>query len=289
MGERRPAGLTVSSVMVANGVPPRILALLDPLSDLCEALLASQAAAVTVLRPRPAATGGDLRRPGPCARGACSGRRLRPTQPGVRSRTGRRPGPASGWRIRAGRLSLSGLATCVLEVPWSPSREAGLIPKTTADVRHGRAGRSSASGEGRTARITWISRSPRVGRVRADRDTVTAAQASARSTAVRMAGHCAKRRRSRAAASPAAPRSIRPEIRPGHERVAGADGVDDDGRQRREVLDRPGCQHDHLGAALGDGADRGRSQPTRPSTWSAVPCRTASGRPPRRPSPHRRA
>jgi len=48
-GERRPAGLTVSSVMVANGVPPRILALLDPLSDLCEALLDSQAAAVTVL------------------------------------------------------------------------------------------------------------------------------------------------------------------------------------------------------------------------------------------------
>jgi flavin reductase (DIM6/NTAB) family NADH-FMN oxidoreductase RutF len=49
VGERRPAGLTVSSVMVANGVPPRILALLDPLSDLCDALLASQLAAVTVL------------------------------------------------------------------------------------------------------------------------------------------------------------------------------------------------------------------------------------------------
>jgi len=49
MGERRPAGLTVSSVMVANGTPPRILALLDPLSDLCEALLASRVAAVTLL------------------------------------------------------------------------------------------------------------------------------------------------------------------------------------------------------------------------------------------------
>jgi flavin reductase (DIM6/NTAB) family NADH-FMN oxidoreductase RutF len=49
VGERRPAGLTLSSLMVAHGVPPRILALLDPLSDLCEALLASQAAAVTVL------------------------------------------------------------------------------------------------------------------------------------------------------------------------------------------------------------------------------------------------
>ena len=49
VGERRPAGLTVSSVMVANGVPPRLLALLDPLSDLCEALLASGAAAVSIL------------------------------------------------------------------------------------------------------------------------------------------------------------------------------------------------------------------------------------------------
>jgi flavin reductase (DIM6/NTAB) family NADH-FMN oxidoreductase RutF len=49
MGERRPAGLTVSSLMVANGVPPRLLALLDPLSDLCEALLASRTAAVSVL------------------------------------------------------------------------------------------------------------------------------------------------------------------------------------------------------------------------------------------------
>lgn len=49
VGERRPAGLTVSSLMVANGVPPRVLALLDPLSDLCEALLASQVAAVTLL------------------------------------------------------------------------------------------------------------------------------------------------------------------------------------------------------------------------------------------------
>ena len=49
VGERRPAGLTVSSMVVANGVPPRIIALLDPLSDLCEALLGSQVAAVTVL------------------------------------------------------------------------------------------------------------------------------------------------------------------------------------------------------------------------------------------------
>ncbi len=48
-GERRPAGLTVSSVLVAHGTPPRVLALLDPLSDLAEALAASGTAAVTVL------------------------------------------------------------------------------------------------------------------------------------------------------------------------------------------------------------------------------------------------
>lgn len=49
VGERRPAGLTVSSVLVAHGTPPRLLALLDPLADLTEALLASGRAAVTIL------------------------------------------------------------------------------------------------------------------------------------------------------------------------------------------------------------------------------------------------
>lgn len=48
-GERRPAGLTVTSVLVAPGTPPRLLALLDPLADLTDALLASGRAAVTVL------------------------------------------------------------------------------------------------------------------------------------------------------------------------------------------------------------------------------------------------
>ena len=49
VGERRPAGLTVSSVLVANGKPARLLALVDPLSDLADALAASGRAAVTVL------------------------------------------------------------------------------------------------------------------------------------------------------------------------------------------------------------------------------------------------
>lgn len=48
-GERRPAGLTVSSVLVANGTPARLLALLDPLADLTDALRGSGRAAVTIL------------------------------------------------------------------------------------------------------------------------------------------------------------------------------------------------------------------------------------------------
>ncbi len=48
-GPRKPAGLTVSSVLVAHGAPPRILALLDPLSDLVEALTSSGRAAVSIL------------------------------------------------------------------------------------------------------------------------------------------------------------------------------------------------------------------------------------------------
>jgi flavin reductase (DIM6/NTAB) family NADH-FMN oxidoreductase RutF len=48
-GTRKPAGLTVSSVLVAHGTPPRLLALLDPLSDLVEALESSGRAAVSVL------------------------------------------------------------------------------------------------------------------------------------------------------------------------------------------------------------------------------------------------
>jgi flavin reductase (DIM6/NTAB) family NADH-FMN oxidoreductase RutF len=49
VGERRPAGLTVSSVLVANGTPARLLALLDPLAELTDALRGSGRAAVTVL------------------------------------------------------------------------------------------------------------------------------------------------------------------------------------------------------------------------------------------------
>ncbi|MDX6326494.1 MAG: hypothetical protein QOK15_2848 [Nocardioidaceae bacterium] len=48
----RPAGLTVSSLMVAAGEPAYLLALLDPDSDLTEALLGSGAAVVHLLQWR---------------------------------------------------------------------------------------------------------------------------------------------------------------------------------------------------------------------------------------------
>nr|WP_109510011.1 flavin reductase [Nocardioides speluncae] len=44
------AGLTVSSLMVAGGEPSRVLALLDPDSDLCEALEETKRAVVQLLR-----------------------------------------------------------------------------------------------------------------------------------------------------------------------------------------------------------------------------------------------
>ncbi|MGC3953092.1 MAG: flavin reductase family protein [Propionicimonas sp.] len=44
------AGLTVSSLMVANGTPARVLGLLDPLSDLVDEVGRTQTVAVTLLR-----------------------------------------------------------------------------------------------------------------------------------------------------------------------------------------------------------------------------------------------
>ncbi|MDQ7993736.1 MAG: flavin reductase family protein, partial [Propionicimonas sp.] len=44
------AGLTVSSLMVANGNPARVLGLLDPLSDLADAVARTRTVAVTLLR-----------------------------------------------------------------------------------------------------------------------------------------------------------------------------------------------------------------------------------------------
>lgn len=50
--EDRRAGLTVSSLLVAPGTPPRILALLDPLSDLADLLGQTGRAAVSILERR---------------------------------------------------------------------------------------------------------------------------------------------------------------------------------------------------------------------------------------------
>jgi flavin reductase (DIM6/NTAB) family NADH-FMN oxidoreductase RutF len=46
---RSRAGLTISSLMVANGEPPRVLALVDPDSDFRDALAESEACVVQVL------------------------------------------------------------------------------------------------------------------------------------------------------------------------------------------------------------------------------------------------
>ena len=48
-GTDRPAGLTVTSVLVAAGEPASVLALLDPDSDLAEALTAGRRAVVQLL------------------------------------------------------------------------------------------------------------------------------------------------------------------------------------------------------------------------------------------------
>lgn len=50
-GRRRPAGLTVSSVLVAAGEPARVLGIIDPDSDLADALAASGRFTVSVLGP----------------------------------------------------------------------------------------------------------------------------------------------------------------------------------------------------------------------------------------------
>ncbi len=48
-GPGRPAGLTVSSVMVANGEPAHVVGLIDPDSDLADALQSSSRAVVQLL------------------------------------------------------------------------------------------------------------------------------------------------------------------------------------------------------------------------------------------------
>jgi flavin reductase (DIM6/NTAB) family NADH-FMN oxidoreductase RutF len=67
-GPRDRAGLTVTSVLVANGEPPRVLALLDPDSALAETMAGTGLAVVTMLtwedRPLADAFGGTAPAPG---------------------------------------------------------------------------------------------------------------------------------------------------------------------------------------------------------------------------------
>lgn len=112
-GERRPAGLTVSSVLVANGTPPRILALLDPLADLTDALRATGRAAVTVLdrehvRLAEAFAGAGPAPGGPFRQASVTDTEWGPVPAGV--------GTWAGVRLEeTAEVGWSLLVTCVLE------------------------------------------------------------------------------------------------------------------------------------------------------------------------------
>jgi flavin reductase (DIM6/NTAB) family NADH-FMN oxidoreductase RutF len=111
------AGLTVTSVLVAAGEPARLLALLDPDSDLAAALTASGSAMVTLLtweeRGLAEAFAGTAPAPGGLFRQAG----FEPTPWGPRL-----TGPVTGDRTWAGvrlestvPVGWSSLVTCVLE------------------------------------------------------------------------------------------------------------------------------------------------------------------------------
>lgn len=112
-GERRPAGLTVSSLLVANGTPPRLLALLDPLSDLADALAASGRAAVTVLARDQQRLADVFAGEAPAPGGAFQQAEFTPSE------WGPVPAGASTWlgvrRESAAELGWSQLVTCVVE------------------------------------------------------------------------------------------------------------------------------------------------------------------------------
>jgi flavin reductase (DIM6/NTAB) family NADH-FMN oxidoreductase RutF len=107
------AGLTVTSVLVANGEPARLLALLDPDSDLAEKLAATGAAVVAMLtwddRDLAEAFGGTAPAPG----GAFRLAEFVPTP------WGPRPAAATTWagvRLETtSQVGWSSLVTCVIE------------------------------------------------------------------------------------------------------------------------------------------------------------------------------
>jgi flavin reductase (DIM6/NTAB) family NADH-FMN oxidoreductase RutF len=107
------AGLTVTSVLVANGEPARILALLDPDSDLAETLTETGLAVVTVLtwedRDLAEAFGGTAPAPG----GAFRQAEFEATAWGPRLR---RASSWAGVRLEnATGVGWSSLVTCVVE------------------------------------------------------------------------------------------------------------------------------------------------------------------------------
>ena len=109
----RPAGLTVSSVMVAAGEPAYLLALLDPDADLTDALRDSGAAVVHLLQWRDRALADVFAGVAPAPGGAFAGTELVPTRWGPRLAGA---GSWAGVALRDERpVGWSVLVTCEIE------------------------------------------------------------------------------------------------------------------------------------------------------------------------------
>ena len=119
-----PAGLTVSSTLVAEGEPDRLLGLIDAESDLWAAVEEAGRFAVAPLGPAAPAARRPVRRPLPVAR-----RALRHRRRGPRPRTARCPTDAGGW------------AGCRLDT----AREYGWAPAGRGHHRGRRPGRGDGA------------------------------------------------------------------------------------------------------------------------------------------------
>jgi flavin reductase (DIM6/NTAB) family NADH-FMN oxidoreductase RutF len=109
----RPAGLTVSSLMVAAGEPAYLLALLDPDSDLAEALLGSGSAVVHLLQWRHRELADVFAGVSPAPGGAFARTQLVPTSWGPRVADA---GSWSGVVLREERtVGWSVLVTCEVQ------------------------------------------------------------------------------------------------------------------------------------------------------------------------------
>ena len=216
------AGLTVSSLMVANGVPPAHPRALDPLSDLCEAAAGTAGCSGHGAPPRPATARRDLCWHRLRRRAGRSVRQRSMTRRGDRSRRCDDLGRRAGGGLAPGRL----VAACHL-------RPRGAV----ADEGH----RGSPGAPQGLATPSWAEPAPNLDpevlgwAVRPARDTVTRAGEGRLMP-------CGWRRLcepepSRAAVSTQQAMLIRPGIRPAMNESPRR-RCRRTGRQRGEALDR---------------------------------------------------